>query len=279
MIYLDPKSDIAFKKLFGDIAHKNVLMSFLNSILERTGEQKIIDVVINDPNNLPEASDFKSSIVDVGCTDQAQNQYIIEMQVVTQKYYDIRAQYYGAVALSRQLKTKSKYEILVPVIFVGILDFSLFENPDYLSHHLILDAKTHKQELKKLEFHFVELKKFHKRIEELATIADRWIYFLRNAENFQNIPENLQTPELKEAFHILEKGNWQEKDLELYDRYLDYIRSDAGRFDAGVEEGQLKAKITIAQDMLLKNFDIEIVAQITKLSIEDIQALQKNKAQ
>ena len=42
MIFLDPKSDIAFKKLFGDIAHKNILISFLNSVLERIEGEKIV---------------------------------------------------------------------------------------------------------------------------------------------------------------------------------------------------------------------------------------------
>ena len=76
--YLNPKNDIAFKKLFGDIAHKDIVISFLNSILERKEGRKIIDVTINDPNNLPETNSpeeqSKSSIVDVRCTDQLKNQ-------------------------------------------------------------------------------------------------------------------------------------------------------------------------------------------------------------
>jgi len=39
MIFLDPTSDIAFKKLFGNSEHKNILISFLNSELE-TAEEK-----------------------------------------------------------------------------------------------------------------------------------------------------------------------------------------------------------------------------------------------
>jgi hypothetical protein len=71
MIYLDPKSDIAFKKLFGSITHKNILISFLNSILQRPEGLKIVDVVINDPTNVPDTRSSKLSIVDVRCTDQS----------------------------------------------------------------------------------------------------------------------------------------------------------------------------------------------------------------
>ena len=140
MIFLDPKSDMVFKKLFGTIAHKNILMSFLNSVLERAEGEQIIDVVINDPSNVAETPLSKTSIVDVRCTDQRNNQYIIEMQVITQKDYAARAQYYSSLALSRQLASGERYHNLVPVIFVGILDFNLFESPDYIHHHLILNT-------------------------------------------------------------------------------------------------------------------------------------------
>ena len=272
MIFLDPKSDIVFKRLFGDNAHQKIVISFLNSILDRKGDGVIVTAVINDPNNTPSINENKSSIVDVRCTDQAGKHYIVEMQVVTQSYYGMRAQYYASLALSNQLKTGVKYDTLVPVIFVGVLNFNLFENPDYLSHHLILDTKTHKQELNLLEFHFIELKKFHKTIDELATIADRWIYFLGNAQNLESIPENLKGPELKAAFHVLEKSGWKQKDLERYERSLDVIRSDLGRFDAG----KIEMQITIVRE-LLEDFDVEFVAKKTGLSIADVKALQENK--
>ena len=115
MVYLDAKSDIAFKKLFGNIAHKEILISFLNSVLEKVEGTKITDVVINDPANLPDALDAKMSIVDVRCTDQSGSQYIVEMQVVSQYEYPARAQYYSSLALSRQLSVRQPYSELVPV--------------------------------------------------------------------------------------------------------------------------------------------------------------------
>src|SRR5258708_3420357 len=114
MVFLDPKTDIAFKKLFGDSAHKNIVIRFLNNILNRKDSEIIVDVVMNDPYNHPEtvASDptkeqksSKSSIVDIRCTDQANRRYIVEMQVVRQIDYLERAQYYSSLALGRQLES------------------------------------------------------------------------------------------------------------------------------------------------------------------------------
>jgi len=281
MNYLSPKSDVAFKKLFGNIAHKNILISFLNSVLKRPENLKIVDVIINDPANTPDRPSSKYSIVDLRCTDQDQNQYIVEMQVIDQKDYGVRAQYYAAIALARQLNSGEKYNQLVPVIFVGILDFNLFNHNNYLSHQLILDSETHAHELKHLEFHFIELIKFTKTETQLDNILDKWVYFLKNAEVLQKVPSTLQETEFIDAFDILARSNWSNKELLEYDQYLDIWRSETSRIEGaladgktiGKEEGKNEEKIEIANAMLLNGFEISTIAKITGLSIEQVQKL------
>jgi len=257
-------------------------MSFLNSVLERQKGEEIIDVVFNDPHNTAETIDLKKTIVDVRCTDQLNNQYIIEMQIMTQEDYAARAQYYSSVALARQLEKKAQYGKLVPVIFVGVLNFNLFENTNYLSHHLILDTETHQQNLKHLTFHFIELTKFHKKLEELSTILDKWIYFLRYADELKKIPMTLKEPIISDAFEIIEHGNWSVKELETYDRYLDAFRVIEGQVDSakraglaeGITKGERKKAIEIAQK-LLDVLDIETIAKKTGLTSFEIKKLKK----
>ncbi|MCX5924999.1 MAG: Rpn family recombination-promoting nuclease/putative transposase [Candidatus Dependentiae bacterium] len=282
MIYLDPKSDIAFKKLFGSAAHKNILMSFLNSVLGRQIGELIIDVVMNDPNNVAETPLSKMSIVDVRCTDQHDNQYIVEMQIVTQKNYAARAQYYSSLALSRQLASGENYEKLVPVIFIGVLDFSLFKTKKYISHHFLLDDETYEHELEHLEFHFIELPKFNKELDARSTILDKWIYFLKNAEKLQQIPVTLKEPVITQAFDILAQSNWSKAELIAYDRYLDSIRSYFSQLETaeaigeekGRQEGKLEEKLAIAKELLkLKVLDSATIAHTTGLTIEQIENL------
>ena len=286
MIYLDPKSDMVFKKLFGNIAHKNILMSFLNSVLERFEGSQIVDVVINDPSNVAETPLSKTSIVDVRCTDQQGNQYIIEMQVITQKDYAARAQYYSSLALSRQLASGEKYEKLVPVIFVGVLDFTLFKTKNYISHHLILDQQTHAHELKHLEFHFIELEKFHKELDTLNNILDKWIYFLKHAVTLEKVPVEFNDPVLQDAFNVLAQSNWSIKELEAYDHYLDAIRSAASQLETAEEIGmQIGMQICMEKGMekgiekvaesLLDLLDVQTIAKKTGLSIQRIEELKK----
>lgn len=272
MLFLDPTIDIAFKKLFGTTANKNILINFLNSILGRSGDNAIVDVTFNDPNNIAETPALKGSIVDVRCTDQRNNQYIIEMQVITQNDYAARAQYYSSLALSRQLASGQKYDKLVPVIFVGVLNFSLFNGEHYLSHHLILDSETYIHELKHLEFHFIELKKFNKSIEELSTIQDKWIYFLKNAGFLESVPPTLKAPAIKDAFDVLAQSNWTKTELEAYDRYQDAIRSSQSQMDTALALGEREGKMKIAKK-LLNTMDTVTIAQLTELPIEEIEKL------
>jgi hypothetical protein len=54
MKFLDPKNDIAFKKIFGDENHKNLTINFLNSVLNLSGSQEIRDVTFKETAKLPD---------------------------------------------------------------------------------------------------------------------------------------------------------------------------------------------------------------------------------
>ena len=156
-----------------------------------------------------------------------------------------------------------------------------------MSHHLILDTTTYEHALKHLEFHFIELDKFNKNLDELTDLLDKWIYFLKNADSLRTIPENFkQYQPLHEAFSLLEQGNWSKKELDEYDAYIDSIRSAESILDTARNEGLLKGKIegkiegektkalAIAKN-LLDVLDTQTIALKTGLSEKEIEALKK----
>jgi predicted transposase/invertase (TIGR01784 family) len=269
MIFLNPRTDITFKRLFGTIENKGIVIDFLNSILGRSGESTIVDVSLNDTNNIPVTNAAKHSIVDIRCTDQAGNRYIVEMQVSTEHDYAMRAQYYSAFALSSQLNAGAKYSALEPVIFVGVLNFDLFKRKsNYISHHYIVDSQTGEHDLRCLEFHFIELPKFNKTLDELNTNFDKWIYFLKSAEECSEIPKQLNREPLKEAFHVLERSGWPIADFEAYRKQLDQLRVQQNVLESAHEEGQR----WLLKKMLANN-PIEEVARITGFTVEELKRL------
>ncbi|MBY0353399.1 Rpn family recombination-promoting nuclease/putative transposase [Candidatus Babeliales bacterium] len=293
MLFLDPMSDIAFKKLFGDQAKQEIVISFLNSVLGCKEGEKIVSVVITDPYNTPDTKWLKTSIVDVRCVDQSGRNYIIELQVECQNDYPERSQYYAALAMARQLKIGGQYGSVMPVIFVGVLDFNIFEEPDYLTHHKILNTKTYAHSLRHLEFHFIELQKFNKTLEQLDDVIDKWIYLLKNAATLNTIPKQLKTPMvLEEAMEVLEEGNMSPAELTAYDRFVDARRvaesvketqimmgREQGRAQ-GRAQGREQGREEAQRDMVLKmlsKLSINQVADITGLSVDEIKKIKALK--
>ena len=63
--FLDPKNDVAFKKVFGSEKHKDILIHFINDILELKGNEQIEEVEFLSPIQDAEIASKKQSIVDV----------------------------------------------------------------------------------------------------------------------------------------------------------------------------------------------------------------------
>ena len=248
MFFLNPKNDVAFKKIFGDESRKHLTISALNDLLEKKEGALIEDITFLDTANLPDVIEGKKSFVDVRCVDQAGNNYIIEMQIINEFNFLERAQYYVACSLARQLEKKGKYKKLVPVVFIGIVCHDLFDEADeadeqqedIISHHVTTSTKTGKSRLKLAEYHFVELKKFNKNLDELQSGTDKLLYFIKNADDFEKVPAQLQNDEnIMEAFHVLERSRWSDLELQDYIRKQEEIDRELRQEEGFKEEGRL----------------------------------------
>ena len=295
MKFVDPKTDIAFKKIFGNEAHKNVLIEFLNEMLEL--EYPIADVIITNSYQPPTIFGLKETALDIKATDTAGRQFIIEMQVEKELAFAKRALYYSSKAYSQQLKRAEQYHQLKPVIFLGILDFTLFDHEQPLSRHLILNTQNMAHDLKDLEFNFIELPKFTLTESELETVTDKWIYFLQQAPNLDHIPTNSNTPALQQAYQIAEQHGWTAEELDAYEAqglklgkaknaletaHLDGLAEGErkGKVEGKVEgkaegkaEGEKAKAIEVAKTMLSEGFDAATVARITKLTVAEVEQI------
>ena len=80
MTFADPKNDLAFKKIFGDENHKDLLISFLNATLDFKNEKVIVDVTLANPYPVPRIPDFKETILDIKAKNKEGENFIVEMQ-------------------------------------------------------------------------------------------------------------------------------------------------------------------------------------------------------
>lgn len=280
--FLDPKNDIAFKRVFGSENHKDILIHFINDILELEGNNQIDSVEFLSPIQDPEIAYKKQSLIDVLCKDKNGVQIIVEMQVAPTKGFEKRAQYYAAKAYSRQLNSGSgedgRYENLKEVIFIAIANCIIFKDKaGYKSDHVILDKNSYEHDLQDFSFTFIELPKFKKdKISELETIIEKWCYFFKYAANTSE--EDLKKLigsdlVINQAYEALNQFNWSEQELIAYEQELKRIRDNRAAEDYLIEKGKAEEKFKIAKNMLSKNYSISDISAMTGLSSTELEQL------
>jgi predicted transposase/invertase (TIGR01784 family) len=81
MIFINPKTDFAFKRIFGSEQSKDILISFLNAILY--GGKPIIEDLENlNPYLAPRIRGIKDTYLDVKARITGNKTAIVEMQVL-----------------------------------------------------------------------------------------------------------------------------------------------------------------------------------------------------
>jgi len=301
MQFADPKNDIAFKKIFGNEKHKEILISFLNAVLDFKDEKAIVDVTLANPYQVPKIPDLKETILDIKAKNKAGETFIVEMQKKDVGDFTKRSLYYTSKAYVSQLKKGKDYTQLKRVYFIGILNFTIFESENYISRHLIINQETMKQDLEDFEFTFIELPKFTKELDQLESILDKWIYFIKHANDLKMVPTQYQQERIfQDAFEIATQSAWDEKELEVYEYIaikeadeLNALRTaeekglqkglrkglEKGKeeglkegIEKGKEEGKKEKALEIAKG-LLDILDDVTIASKTGLSVEDVQSL------
>ena len=250
--FLDPKNDLAFKRVFGSEKNKDILIPFLNDILDHQYIGEIREITFLPTAQAPKVAARKQSIVDVLCQDQNGVQYIVEMQITATAGFERRALYYAAKAYSGQLFEGDNYNKLRDVIFLAITNFTMFpDEPAIKSDHIILNKKTYSHKLKGFSFTFIELPKFTKKLEELTSFTEKWYYYLKHApsttpEEYDKLVKDF--PALQRAYDELKQFSWSKEDLTRYEEITKHDRDNASAWLAqrqkgkaeGIEEGLKK---------------------------------------
>jgi len=289
MRFVDPKNDIAFKKIFGDEKHTEILISFLNALLGFKEKEKIKKVKLLNPYQAPKIEELKETILDIQATNEKDETFIVEMQRKDLNNFEKRSLYYTSKAYIQQLDKGKDYSKLKKVYFIGIVNFKMFEGESCITKHLIVNQETQNQDLDMFEFVFVELPKFkikRDEIEKLESIEDKWIWFLKHTQKLEVVPEKLEKiEEFKEAFLIASQYKWSKKDIEVYDYIalkeyddINALKTSFGKGKIeGIEEGKKLQQREIAKNLLEIGVEKETIAVSTGLSVDEIKLLMINR--
>ena len=294
--FINPFTDVGFKRIFGQEINKDLLIDFLNALL--AGERQVKDIQFLDKELLPVFEKDRGLIYDVYCTDESGEQFIVEMQNKEHANFRERTLYYLSQAISRQGEKGLEWKFDLKAVYgVFFLNFSLTDFPHKLRTDIVLaDRDTHELFTDKMRYIFIELPSFTKEEDDCVTDFERWIYVLKNMETLQRLPfkaRNAVFKKLEQSIKVYRdqlvtlEYQWQQGEAS------GFIKGEASGFIKGKAEGLAQGKaeglaqgkaeglaqgkeeerFNNARGMKAASIAPDLIAQITGLSLETIEGL------
>ena len=239
-LYLDPKADLTFKRVFGE--HLDLVISLLNALLPfQTKEEEIQSVEYLTPEMVPENPLRKFSIVDVRCKDQRGRQFIVEMQMVWSPEFMQRVMFNSAKAYVRQLDRNEDYHLLEPVYSLNLVnDVFLSDVEEYYHYYRMVHEKHTDKVIDGLHLVFVELPKFTPHTMNEKKMQVLWLRYLTEIDGYmETVPQELlDNPEINKAMEVVEESAFSPEQLLGYDKFWDIIRTETTLYNSGVRQGR-----------------------------------------
>jgi predicted transposase/invertase (TIGR01784 family) len=245
--FADPKTDFAFKRILGSEEHKDVLVAFLNHMLDLDEPRRIVEVELLPPEQRPAVAELKLSIVDVKCTDTRGVTYIVEMQVLQVEGFEKRVVYNVAKAYVSQIARGDLYPDLNDVVGITICDFELWPDSGerkipMLSRWRMTEQHTGSTGLGQIRLVFLELPKYDA-TRPPVTMVEKWAYFFREADNLTVVPEALSEHPFIDALEAARTAGFTAAEWEAYILAGIAIQNERGALSVAEKRGELRGEL------------------------------------
>ena len=245
--YVNPYTDFGFKMLFGSEINKELLISFVNSLLG--GREVIRDLKYLNTEHLGTSERDRRAVFDVYCENERGEKIL--------------------------------------VYIIGILNFRFTDENAYDYHHEVklVDLNTHKVFYDKLTFIYLEMPKFNKAETELESMFDKWMFVIRNLSRLMDRPVALQERVFTRLFESAEIAKFTREQYEEYEdslkAYRDWqntihtavMKSLQEGIAQGREEGRKEERLKLARKFKASGIPVSIIAENTGLTEEEIADL------
>jgi predicted transposase/invertase (TIGR01784 family) len=275
--FINPFTDVGFKRIFGQEISKPVLLVFLNSLLE--GERKIIDLKFLDKEQLGLESGDRSLIYDIYCETETGEHIIVEMQNKYQPYFKERSIYYTARSIVEQGERGSQWKYDIKAVYlVAFLNFRISDiSKGFRTDVALMDMKERTLFSDKVRLVYLQLPYFTKEADECETIFEKIIYTLKHMDILQRMPWMAQNAVFKRLSEIAEVASLNSEERRKYDEslraYRDTIAVMEGQFAQGELKGRAEGILSIARKMKQKGKPVSEIAEMTDLSPDEIEKL------
>jgi predicted transposase/invertase (TIGR01784 family) len=139
----------------------------------------------------------------------------VEMQMNKESDYKDRVLFYWSKMYSGELKQGDEFNDLKQSISINILNFNMFDCPEYHSSFTIMEKTRHEILNDKFGIHFFELKKISKQANRENNM-ELWLQLINaeTEEEFEMLEQTGIEP-IKKAVYVIHKMSDDEKVQEL----------------------------------------------------------------
>ena len=272
--YINPYTDFGFKKLFGTELNKELLISFLNALLEKE-EGTITDLHYLNSERLGDLHDQRKMVFDVYCELENGEKIIVEMQKSEQQFFKERSIYYATTPIRDQAPVGPWDFHLKNVYTIGILNFSFPDNEypaDSFRHEIkLLDVADKHVFYDKLTFIYLEMPKFSKKENELETMFDKWMFALQNLARLLERPAALQERVFTQLFEQAEIMQYTPQERSRYEESLKDYRDLINVVDTAI----LRKGEEVARKMIADGLPVSTIIKYTGLTEEAVSKVKE----
>ena len=283
-------SDLFARYLLGKNGNEDLLTDLVNSTLREFNFEEVKDLEIIDPYNLSENIDLKESIIDIKAKTKDNQTVIIEIQLYGNIDFLKRIFYYISKNVVNEVKEGENYNNVQKIISINLLDFNLKFGDKGKAHRCfkLIDTKDLNISLDLIQIHILEVKRFIEIIknstkEELKNNRLlSWMKFF-TSDNLELIEKELKEENqiMSKVIEEYRKFTSDDKMMRAYAAREAFLvgqkmmlrREREDGFDEGKLEGIKEGQISMAKSMKTKNLDINLISEITGLTIDEIKKL------
>ena len=291
--FINPFTDIGFKRIFGQEFSKPLLLDFLNNLL--AGEQVIKELTFLDKEQPAIYADDRSLIYDIYCTTDNNENIIVEMQNKDQSFFKKRSIYYVSEAIARQGEKGSLWKYQIKAVY--LIAFLNFKNNEigntFRTDVALMNTATKELFSHDIRMTYLQLPFFNKEVEECNTGFERWIYVLKHMDILDRLPFEAQSSVFRKLSQIADISALSKEERLKYDEGIKKYRDtlcvmdfainngrkegiEQGRkqgIEEGRKEGRKEVRLENARKVKQKGYPIEDIADITGLTMAEIEAL------
>ncbi|MBD5358131.1 MAG: hypothetical protein HDR88_14230 [Bacteroides sp.] len=309
---LNPFTDIGFKHIFGMESSKQVLIDFLNALLEDEPMcEKIVDLEHLTPEYMPVNDEYSRFMYDVNCRTETGRNILVEIQRKVHPNFRDRMTVYSAAAVIERLESKrhsfktrlqelrqnpgwpsteqenreemeliersNSYKI-DSVYTIALCNFVIdLLRPWYKLSEGRCDLHTKELVDDLQRFIYIQLPLFKKSAHECETSLDRWIYSLKHLPKITLNPFAADYVEFERLMIVSDPGTLTEKERRIYKKQLDdFITTREYKRYAHAEGREDGVRIMLEQavrTMRANGLDNPTIARFLNASVELVASI------